>query len=301
MGIIRRIKSCDCYIYNSPNLSNVNEYINLHSIAKIFQVLPIYTCNIAVKYDLTAEERVMLCSSHIGQTQHYEVLCSILRKTKIHLDDIIIKAQAPEGCIAFNNWKRSGLCESKLFNPCTGNHISMMLVQKELTGSVEGYLKMNAPSQKVCRQVTSAICQVDENSISIVRDNCGMPTYLMPYSVLAKGFANLANPPEYLPLRIREAIRMLKRDIRDNPLMIEGDGCIATILNSFDGIIAKTGVGGTLSVGIHTANYCEKAIVIHSINGTWRDVLDCLEYILTEIGYKNVNLNSAIAEVKQYV
>ncbi len=248
-----------------------------HSTMKLIQVLPVLILHLEERYHLSRAQIAVMCSSHLAQPQHLEVLESLLRRTDIAEEDMILPPSAPSGHIAYLRWKQSHLPLRKIYHPCSGNHIGMMLAHRELTGTVHGYERRESELQRwICRLV-SQYSEYPERSITIVTDGCGVPSFFLPMYSVATSFKNIVCPPAGASGHTARLCACLQ----ENPLMLEGDGCLSTAISSCDGLVAKTGAGGLLAVGMKE---CGCGALIRSATGNWVQVAEAALALLEQNG-----------------
>lgn len=267
--------------------SQYENKVTVRSTLKPLQVLPVYLLGLDKKYCLNSAELTIMASSHLGQEQHIHALESLLEKTGIQEKDILATPSVPSGHIAYNVWKDNRLPKRKLYHTCAGNHIGMMLAQRELTGKTENYECPDSRIQKEIRQLMATFCEYPLSLTKTTKDGCGVPTYIFPMKYIAILYKNLVHTPGHFPQPAKEAAMNQLNCIWQSPLMLEGDGCLSTIASSYKGLIAKTGAGGLLAFGIKELKY---GAVIWSDTGCWRSVSLMMEHILKKTGYHNEKL-----------
>lgn len=269
------------------------ECVNAHSTAKLIQVLPVYMLGIDQKYSLNEQELAIMSASHLGQDIHIQVLKSLITKLGIDENQICIPKVAPTGRLARQYWKLRHDQPSKFNHQCMGNHLALMAIQRELTGSVKGYADFQSATQNLLLNVAQQIYALPY-APEMSRDSCGAPTYMVPLSSIAIAYKNLSNPPIYLSGKIRRAIQKNYKALKENPLILEGDGCLSTVLTSSDGIIAKTGAGGLLAIGIQEL---ECGIAIQSHQKDFMSVAQTAKNILRFLGYKDELLQKQLTVI----
>lgn len=243
----------------------------MHSTAKPIQLLPFLDRGLHQKYALTKEEVVVLASSHLAQPQHVDALLSIFRKAELKEEDMVLPPSAPQGKRSYQDWIKNCGKTRKIYHPCSGNHAAIMLLQRELTGSTVGYEQVDSPAQQEILQYIEAYA---ETKALLKKDNCGIPTYGIPLQKLAFCYQKLATAcPQSIVGHFIDAIHTA-------PIMLEGDGCISTILCSDYHLIAKTGINNLLAIGVQSQYV---GIAIQTENG-WENVIQTLCEISSQIG-----------------
>jgi len=256
----------------------------MHSTAKPIQLLPFLERELDLKYSLTAEELVLLASSHLAQPQHIEAFLSILRKTELAEEALILPPASPHGRISYRHWLERREEKRKRYHPCAGNHAAIMLLQRELTGAVTNYESIGSTAQQEILQFIKAYAEVEP---AIKRDNCGIPTYGISLRKVAAAYQRLAASSSMSGLE-----RFVKA-LHSAPVMIEGDGCISTILCSSKDLIAKTGANYLLAIGSQ-----EKKIGLAIIaKDGWEAVTQALCVISAETGVLNEKIEDELKRI----
>lgn len=265
-----------CYQQDGTHTICGNSISNvcMHSCAKPIQILPLIMRGINSKYDLTLDEVAFMVSSHLGQDEHMAAFFSILRKTGLKENDLILPEASPCGRIAKKIWYTKNGELSKRYHPCSGNHLAIMLMQRELTGSVVGYERPDSKSQREIKDTLSVISKIDKGDILCTTDYCGVPAFVLPMYKISYIYQRLAILAEN-----NASIRTVIEAMHKSPRMVEGDGCISTVLNSYPNIIAKTGVNGILAVSLLQQRI---GIAIKTDAG-WKTVVNCLVRCLDQL------------------
>lgn len=245
--------------------------ICMHSCAKPIQILPLLEDKLDAKYGLTAKEISFMVSSHLAQQEHMDVFLSILKKTGLKESDMILPESVPHGKLSRALWRTGDGCLRKRYHPCSGNHLAMMLIQRELTSDVYGYEKEDAAVQQRIMERVRWLAELKTRDLVVSTDGCGIPAFTLPAHRIALIYQKLA-----VLAQTEISVCRLIDAVHQHPLMIEGDQCIATVLNTHPGIFAKTGSGGVLAVSLLERN---GGLIIKETNG-WGSVCDALKDFL---------------------
>lgn len=256
----------------------------MHSTAKPFQLLPLLKRSLDLRYSLTAGELTLLSSSHLAQPQHVAAFLSILQKTGIEEKSLILPPVAPSGRISYHYWRMHCGIPQKRYHPCAGNHVAIMLLQRELTGSTTGYEQVDSPAQQ---EILRYIEAYTGEFPALETDNCGIPTYGISMYSLASAYQRLAccSPSE-------DAFRLINA-FHTAPVMVEGDGCLSTILCSSRGLIAKTGTNYLLALASLEQRL---GIAVISEEG-WADIIHVLPGLLSETGLFSKELGHKLNDI----
>jgi L-asparaginase II len=215
------------------------------SAVKAFQALPLIESGAADRYGLTEAEIALAVSSHSGQPGHAETAAGVLAK-----------AGRDEGCLecgwhwplneeAGRDLARAGRTPSALHNNCSGKHAGFVCLACHLGEDPAGYVR---PDHRVQREVKAAMEEItgvahDEEAAGV--DGCSIPTYAIPLTAMATGFARLATGVGLSADRAAAAAR-IRAAAAAHPWNVAGEGRFDTVLMSAFGrrIFSKTGAEG---------------------------------------------------------
>lgn len=257
----------------------------IHSAAKPIQLLPLLDRELDRAFALSPGELALLASSHLGQPQHMEALRSVLAKTGFQESWLILPPSAPEGRISYREWLLLGGRKRKLYHPCSGNHLAIMLLQRELTGDTTGYERLSSPAQQ---EILRYIQKYTGEIPALKLDYCGIPTYRVSLRGIASAYQRLGQ--ETL---LGTAATRLVSALHTAPVMVEGDGCISTALCADSGLIAKTGINHLLALGDQTQGL---GVAIISNEG-WGDIIETLCKISLQIGIISRELEDQLKKI----
>lgn len=257
----------------------------MHSAAKPLQLLPLLDRGLDRAYALSPGELALLSSSHMGQPQHMEALRSLLTKTGLRESGLVLPPAAPEGRISYRNWLLRGGGKRRLYHPCSGNHMAIMLLQRELTGGTAGYERMSSPAQ---REILWYIQNYTGETPMLKLDHCGIPTYRVSLGGIASAYQRLGKEA----LSGGAAARLVSA-LHADPVMVEGDGCISTVLCADSGLVAKTGVNRLLALGDQRRGL--GAAIIS--DGGWGDIVEALCGISVQTGIVSKELEYQLNQI----
>lgn len=274
-------------------MGNWDKKIAARSTAKLIQVLPVYLLGLDKKFGLDSAELTIMSSSHLAQEQQVRVLERLLKKTGIREEEIRLNTAAPAGKIACELWRKKHIPKRKLYHPCAGNHIGIMLAQRELTGRTVRYEIQDSPVQQWILELVSVFSEYPKGSIGLTPDGCGIPSFILPMKNLAVMYKNMMYEGNVLLPAVQKSILYHKRAIWKNPCMLEGDGCLSTVVSSHKNLIAKTGAGGLLAAGVGKDMY---GVLIQSDQENWSTIASMLDCFLRHIGYMDGELSRELRQ-----
>lgn len=269
-------------------LGDIEKPTFLRSASKPIQVLPTLLAGLHKKFNLTDEEVTMFNSSHWGSSHHIFVLEEIARKTGINPDDMVMKpcSSTSASALASKLTDQSRLHpregKSRLQHCCSGKHFSLMLLQRELTGSTDGYEKVNSPVQTQIINFLSMLSQTPTFKIGLGTDGCGVPVFALPLRSIAMSYAKLVDPFG-VSGELRDAINYNFSCIHAHPEKINDYGTPSYYVNQNPDLIMKDGSRGVICMAIKSL----KLGIAVKLEDGWTDEYQGLIIadILEQLGY----------------
>lgn len=165
-------------------------------------------------------------------------------------------------------WFQAESCRGQepLQHCCSGKHLSLMMLQRELTGKVTGYQLPDSPVQKQIISFLSMLSQTPTYRISLGIDGCGVPVFALPMRNIALAYAKLADPFN-LPDDIREAITYNFDCINKNPEKINDYFTPSYYVNKNPDLLMKDGSRGVICMAIRS----RKLGIVIKLEDGWSD------------------------------
>ena len=248
------------------------------SSAKPIQALPTIAYGIDEEYGLTQEEVAIFASSHQGENFHMKVLESILKKTGLSESDLIVNPTPPEDCRDYDGVPR------KLYHTCSGKHLALMLLQRHLTGSVEGYHLPDSPAQKEVLHAIATLSGCDKSEIGTAIDGCGVPVFSVKVRQMADAFLRMACPDLIEDERLRDSAVKISSAMSAYPHIIRGSDSTCLAMNQDSNILAKSGANGLYCFALKKERL-GVAIKLVDTAGGWISLI--VRGILNGLGYGN--------------
>ncbi|MDD6405850.1 MAG: asparaginase [Clostridiales bacterium] len=274
-------------------LGDIEKQTFLRSASKPIQVLPTLLAGLHRRFNLTEEEVAMFNSSHWGSNHHIYVLEEISRKTGINPEDMIMKPCGSTSATALaakltdqtRLHPREG--KSKLQHCCSGKHFSLMLLQRELTGKVDGYERKDSPVQKQIINFISMLSQTPTYKIGLGIDGCGVPVFALPLRSIAMSYAKLVDPFS-LSTELRDTIDYNFSCIHKHPEKINDYGTPSFYVNQNPDLIMKDGSRGVICMAIRSM----KLGIAVKLEDGWTDEFQGLiiANILEQLKYDDADL-----------
>jgi L-asparaginase II len=180
---------CDASGKIVQSMGNSAAPVYPRSAIKAFQALPMLQSGAADRFGLTPEEIALCCSSHDGEPEHVRVARSILAKAGNSEHDLECGSHWPSSNDAMRAMVRAGEVALPIHNNCSGKHAGMLALARQLDVDVRGYVKPDHPIQKQIAKAYGAICGLDLSKAPMAIDGCSVPTWALPLSNVATGFA----------------------------------------------------------------------------------------------------------------
>ena len=222
----------------------------MRSVAKPLQALPV----VEAVPELTDAEIAIASASHEALPDQLDAVKALLARSWSTEDDLEC---GPEG-------------RSRLRHNCSGKHAGMLLLAKRRGWPLPGYRLAGHPAQDIARVVVSAACGVDPDAVPTAVDGCGVVTFAVPISAMARAFSRLV--ARELDGADRVVPAMLAR-----PELVGGPESDDTaVMTALTGAIAKRGAEGLLCVGLHDGS----ALALKVEDGASRAAGPAVGYLL---------------------
>ncbi|MDP2800697.1 MAG: asparaginase [Phreatobacter sp.] len=234
------------------SIGDVERAIYPRSAIKVLQALPLVESGAADRYGFGAAELALACSSHGGEERHVATAAGMLAKAGRGEPDLECGTHWPSGAAATHALARSGGKPSALHNNCSGKHAGFVCFACAEGIDVRGYVGID---HKVQRFVAEAVGEVTGHRLdaetAVGTDGCSIPTFAIPLTKLAHGFAKVASGAGVGPERAK-AFARLRAACAAEPFMVAGSGRFCTDVMGLLGARAfvKTGAEGVFCAAL---------------------------------------------------
>jgi L-asparaginase II len=215
------------------------------SAVKPLQVLPFLETGAAEAVRADDRQVALACASHGGEKIHLDVAEPWLSWLGLREDDLACGPHEPADPAAAAALVREGATPRRLHNNCSGKHLAMLSTAVYLGEPTRGYAQAIHPVQRRIRERLSEVTDFDLTAAPTATDGCNVPTFAMPLTALARGFAWLATEMAPAPTRIRVATAA-------NPLLVGGterfDSHILSALGA--SVLTKGGAEGVHAAAV---------------------------------------------------
>lgn len=224
------------------SVGDPDDLVFYRSASKPIQALPAIVRGLDKKYGITREESVIFAGSHAGEQIHVDALESIFRKAGLREEQLCMKPAVPAQVRANEERIRQGLGPRKLYHNCAGKHAALMLLQRELGGSVEDYWKTGAAAQLEVQRIIGIMSETRQVELGI--DGCGVPVFAVPIRCIAIAYKNMVAPDRIQSDSLGQAAIAYVPRIHQYPLMMRGTGYTCSLINRDPNILGKGGANG---------------------------------------------------------
>lgn len=233
------------------SLGDVERPVFPRSAIKVIQALPLVESGAADAYDFSQAELALATASHNGEAVHVAGARAMLAKAGRDETCLVCGAQWPGREDDRGQLHRGGLRPTRLHNNCSGKHAGFVCFAVHAGLDPTDY---GAPEHPVQREIAAAIADVTGADVAHAprgQDGCSIPTWAIPVSAMARGFARLATGEGLSPTRAAAAKRLIAAAIAE-PFMIAGTGRFCTdFIEACGGdVYVKTGAEGVFCAAI---------------------------------------------------
>jgi L-asparaginase II len=209
------------------------------SAVKPLQALGSVRAGVLERFGLGDRHLALACASHGGSTRHVAVVSAVLEACGLLEDALACGPELPRDPRAAER-----ATPSRLRHNCSGKHAFGLARCLAEDWPLDGYFRAGHPLQGAMRASVADACGVGAASEEAT-DGCGMRTFAVPLSALARAFGRLAGG-DLGPAGDRCAAAM-----RAHPGLVAYDGAIDTeLMRAEPGLVAKIGAEGVLAVGL---------------------------------------------------
>ena len=221
------------------------------SAVKAIQALPLVETGAADAYGFGTRELALACASHTGEAMHTELAASMLARAGLDHTALECGSHWPFNHDAFVALARSGKEPNALCNNCSGKHSAFLCTCVHEGIDHKGYVAAGHPFQEMVRKTMQEVTGAVHDAGNAAIDGCSIPTYAVPLTALAQGFARMATGEGLAPGRARAARRLLDACMAE-PLLVSGTGkADAALMQAAPGrIFTKVGAEGVYCAAV---------------------------------------------------
>jgi L-asparaginase II len=215
------------------------------SAIKALQALPLLTEGAADRFHLSGAQLALACASHAGLPAHTETAAAMLRSAGRDEACLECGAHWPSNADAARALAAAGQRPGALHNNCSGKHAGFICAAVTAGQDPSGYVGPDHPTMARVTQAVAAATGARLDEANRATDGCSIPTFQIPLSAIATGFARFGAGTG-LPAGFAQAAARLREAAAANPAMLAGPGRFDTEITAAMGAAAfvKTGAEG---------------------------------------------------------
>ena len=215
------------------------------SAVKAIQALFLMESGAADAYGFGNKELALACSSHSSESEHADLAEKMLSKAGLSESDLECGAHWSFDHKTLINQAKSGLEPSQLHNNCSGKHAGFLCAACHSGIGLKGYVTREHEVQKIMAHNMELVTggqMVDELCGT---DGCAIPTFAVPLSNIAQGFAKLSTGEGLSKTHADGAKRLINACMAE-PFYVAGTSRACTKLMEMapGRIFVKTGAEG---------------------------------------------------------
>ena len=207
----------------------------LRSCAKPLQALPF----VEMAMDAVAAtdaELALACASHNGEDEHVATARGLLARAGVSEAELECGPQLPTDEPTARRLLASGGVPQPVHNNCSGKHAAMLATCVVKGWPRGGYIDREHPMQQAVTAKLSRHLGLDLDAAPWGIDGCGLPTFGVPLSALARAFAGAQ--------RGDESFRRCQAAMAARPFLVAGTGRFDTALLACCGATLTAKIGG---------------------------------------------------------
>lgn len=226
-------------------LGDVARPVYPRSAVKPLQALPLIESGAADRYGLGDQDIALACASHGGEPAHVELASRMLSRAGLDAAALECGVHWPSHQPSSQALARSGGAPSALHNNCSGKHAGFLCVACAAGVDHRGYVKAEHAVQREVRGTIEALTGASLSADQCGIDGCSIPTWAVPLTALAHGFARFGTGRGLGAERAKAAAR-IRAACAAQPYYVAGTGRFCTEIMTLFGarVLAKTGAEG---------------------------------------------------------
>ena len=209
------------------------------SSIKSIQALAVVESGAPDRFGLTEAELAITVGSHSGSPLHTATAKSILDKAGESESLLRCGGHPSFDAKVHAEYIRTGHRPGRVEDNCSGKHAGMIAAAKARGEDCATYYEISHPLQQFNLENLAALSEIDKDRIGVAIDGCGVPSFAVPLSGLARAAAHYGLPDE-MPSDLAGAARRVTDAVLKHPEMVAGDG-------RFDTEMMRVGKGRILS------------------------------------------------------
>ena len=207
----------------------------LRSCAKPLQALPFVEMAMDT-LEATDAELALACASHNGEDEHVATARALLARAGVSEAALECGPQLPGDETTARRLLASGGVPLPVHNNCSGKHAAMLATCAVQGWPRAGYIARDHPMQRAVTATLGRHLHLDLDAVRGGIDGCGLRTFGVPLSTLARAFA--------VAQRGDGGFRRCQDAMAAHPFLVAGTGRFDTALLAACGATITAKIGG---------------------------------------------------------
>ncbi|MEX3008046.1 asparaginase [Hoeflea sp. TYP-13] len=252
------------------SIGSVDAPVFPRSAVKAMQALPLVESGAADALGFGDRELALACASHSGEPAHADLAGTMLAAAGRDETSLECGCHWPMDQAAMIALAKTGAEPTQLHNNCSGKHAGFICTACHLGISHDGYVNYDHAIQGMIRDTMASLTGEHLGVDNCGTDGCSIPTYAVPLTSLAHGFARMITGSGLEPVRAKAAKRLVNACMAE-PFYVAGTKRTCTrLMKTMPGrIFAKTGAEGVFCAALPEEGI---AIAVKCEDGTKRAV-----------------------------
>ena len=197
-------------------------------------------------YGFGNKELSLACASHSGEDEHIALAREMLKRAS--LNESCLECGGHWSSQAWVMRHQATLYKDTppaICNNCSGKHTGFICTAAHCNIEPTGYIKRDHPIQQAINEALQDVTGAHHGEDICGTDGCSIPTYAIPLSAMARGFARMGAGSGLGAERAKAAKRLLTACMSE-PFYMAGTGRFCTKLMELGNmrLFAKTGAEG---------------------------------------------------------
>lgn len=179
------------------------------SAVKAIQALPLVETGTADALGFETADLAMACASHSGEPGQVQRAAAMLARAGLAETDLECGSHWSSEPAVLIEQARAMARPDQLHNNCSGKHAGFLCTCRHMGWETGGYVTAGHREQTLIAQTMTAVTGAAHDGGNAAIDGCAIPTYAVPLTALARGFARMATGRGLEPQRAAAARRLL--------------------------------------------------------------------------------------------
>ena len=222
------------------------------SAIKAVQALPLVESGAAEAFGFGNAETSLACASHSGEDEHIRLARDML--SRAGLDETCLECGghwSSQQWVMLHQARSWTSTPTAICNNCSGKHAGFVCTAAHLGIDPKDYVRPGHPIQIGIKDALEDLTGEQHSADSCGTDGCSIPTYAIPLTAMAHGFAKMVTGQGLAPQRAAAASSIINACM-EQPFYMAGTHRFCTKLMELGQgrLFAKTGAEGVFCAAI---------------------------------------------------